>query len=455
MLYAALKKSMEQNLWQKFVSENETYTYENILKQAQQLSKRLIGDKYGIYCEKKINAIVAILASLEAHKTAVLLCPEYGQAFNERIQMQTGLKNYIYETEEQEIQVVTKDLTREEELTDVAFIIHTAGSTGNAKGVMLTQRNILVNVLDALEYYPVDVHATVLICRPIYHTMTAVCQLFTGLLSGAKLILTEAGCTIPYLVAIIKKYEVTHVTLTPSFIKKLLSVTNKKESLSSITNIGVGGECISKIAVKNIKEGFPKAKIFHTYGMTEGGPRITCLPCEDFGKDYRCVGKALKSVMIGLLDELGNFIQDSNICGEIIVKGPNIMKGYYNDVQSTEKVLKDGWYHTGDRGFLDDRGYLYVLGRKDNMIIRNGVNIWISDIEQELMKHEDILDVYVCAEASNNMKIKAYVVCKGRNVNSLEVSKWCNRHLPKCYAPDRFVFIDKIGLEKVRIKCEK
>ena len=457
MLFKALCESMEQNFQQKIITEDGVMTYQEVLAQANLCSEKLKGHKYGIYCKKKINVIIALLACLKAKKTAVLLCPEYGQAFNERIRKQTNLENFIYDSEA-DIQIVTKEIDQEEQLEQVALIIHTSGSTGNAKGVMLSQENILTNIQDALEYYPIDPESVVLICKPIYHTITVICQMITGLIVGAKLILTEEGCSALYLLHVIEKYQVTHITLTPSFWCMLLGAAKGKERMSSVVNIGIGGECATKASVKMIQEKFSDRQIFHAYGMTEGSPRITYLPPEDFGKDFRCVGKALKHVTIGILDQGGNYTQKPDVCGEILVKGPNIMKGYYNDKQATERVLKDGWYHTGDRGYMDQRGYLYILGRKDGMVIRNGVNIWLSDIEEELLKQENILDVYVCTEPGEQVKIKAYLVCRDRNITSLDMAKWCNQHLPRCSVPDRIIIVDKLeadGTEKRNIQLKK
>lgn len=441
MLYEAIKRSVNKNSNQHIESETETISYAQLLEKSANLVPLLTGQKYGIICQNKVLYMTAIIGCLQAHRTAVLLCPEYGDSFCEMLVKKAGLKNFIIETEGA-LQVITKSLEMEKELDNVALIIHTSGSTGTAKGVMLTQRQILSNIRSTLVYYPISCDSTVFLYRPIYHTTTVCGEFLMSLLVGAKMIVVQKPIFMPYFVNLIKEKNITNLAGTPTFFAELIKADIRNTGLPTVRVISVGGERISKDIAECMLRYFKHAQIYQCYGMTEASPRVTYLQPEYFGQDYRCIGKPLNGVSVTLKDEERNEIVTPKMVGEICVSGENIMCGYYREPEMTARVFENGWYHTGDYGFRDEEGRYYILGRKDQLCIRAGVNVWLQEIENALLENPYVESVYVYCVHGIRKEIVAQVQCP--RAEQPELMKWCVQSLPKPYIPDRFEFIEEI-----------
>ncbi len=445
MLYGMLKNSLQAYGSQKIILKEKTVTYQWILKESERIGGKLTAQKYGIYCSDKLNCILAIFACLQKRKTIVLLCPEYGTSFNQNIAKKAELKNYITDAHNKKLEIYTECFEEEAELEDVAFIIHTSGSTGSSKGVLLTQENIYENIKSTLGYYAIQEKSTALLYRPIYHTTTVFGELFTTIAAGAKLYIEPSSMPLPYLARIIRKYGITNLAGTPTFFTELLKAAHSRAYYEELKVISVGGECMTKSAVITIKNGFPGAEIFHCYGMTEASPRVLYLPSDYFGEQYQCVGRPLDGVEVKLENELKESVpsrmgKEEHHIGELFVRGANIMKGYYRDETATKKVLKNGWYATGDYGYRDEKGFYYIVGRKDQLSIRAGVNVWPRDIEEAISQHPLVQEVYVYMEQHEKSLLVAQVV--GEGLSQQELMKWCVQKLPMPYVPD------KIEIEK-------
>lgn len=440
MLYGMLKNSLQKYGSQKIIYKDKTVSYQWLLEESERIAGRLTAQKYGIYCSDKLNCSLAILACLQKRKTIVLLCPEYGTSFNENIAKKAEIKNFITDAPNEKIEIYTECFEEEAELEDVAFIIHTSGSTGSSKGVLLTQRNIYENIKSTLGYYAIQEKSAALLYRPIYHTTTVFGELFTTIAAGAKLYIEPSSMPLPYLARIIRKYRITNLAGTPTFFTEILKAGQKSERYEDLEVISVGGECMTKSAAITMKNGFPGVKIFHCYGMTEASPRVLCLPPDYFGERYQCVGKPLDGVEVKLEKVSGESVHsqqetEKRHIGELFVRGANIMKGYYRDEAATKKVLKNGWYATGDCAYRDEKGFYYIVGRKDQLSIRAGVNVWPQDIEEAILQHPLVKEVYVYMEQQEKSLLVAQVV--GEGLSQQELMKWCVRNLPMPYIPDR------------------
>ncbi len=443
MLTKMLEQSLSCYRKQKIVQEGREYTFEELYGLAGRLAAELSGSKYGIFCKNKLHCMAAALACLKAHKTAVLLCPEYGTVFNRKLVEKTDIHNFIQDKPDGKLEVKTEDVQKEAELEEVAFIIHTSGSTGEAKGVMLTQENVMSNIKSTLQYYPITEESKILLYRPIYHTTTVFGEFLMTLMAGAKLYVEPSSMPFTYYARILKKLGITHLAGTPTFFHQLADGQKKEKDFQGIEVISVGGECMTEQTARKLLQKFTKTKIYACYGMTEASPRVSYLPPEYFGKDYRCIGRPLHGVKIGLFDEKGQKIQEADCVGEIAVQGPGIMKGYYRDQAATEKVLKGDWYFTGDCGFWKKDGLLYFQGRRDSMCIRAGVNIWLGDIEREIEKHPSVEHVHVTyQEDKEAIQLAAWV--QGAGLTEEALMAWCLVNLQKHYIPDRIEMVATI-----------
>ena len=179
---------------------------------------------------------------------------------------------------------------------------------------------------------------------------------------------------------------------------RLYLVTKSKKSrysLQSLRYLCFGGVTISTDVLEKINNWLPLGVgIVQTYGQTEAGPRITCLLPQDSKRKIGSVGKPIPGVYVRVIDEMGKELP-ANSKGEIIVKGDNVMKGYYKRPKETARVIKNGWLHTGDIGVFDEEGYLYVVGRIKNVIITGGLNVYPEEIEEILHSYPDVEDALV------------------------------------------------------------
>jgi len=309
---------------------------------------------------------------------------------------------------------------------DVAVIIYTSGTTGKSKGVMLTHKNILSDVWgtkEALELFPEDNFLSVL---PLHHTLECTAGFLIPLSGGSRVTyarsmkskeiledIKNAGVTLLIGVPLLyeklftglrknvqKKSFLAHASfkLSFNFVKVFKKITGinfgkivfkglrEKAGLSSLRILVCGAaplpavipECFDLLGIKFLQG----------YGLTETSPVLTLSPYSK--PKYSSVGKSIPGA------ELKIFEQDKNGIGEILAKGDMVMKGYYNNPQETDKILKDGWLHTGDLGWKDREGYYYIAGRKKNVIVSSaGKNIYPEEIENQLLQSPFILEALV------------------------------------------------------------
>ncbi|MDI6874828.1 MAG: AMP-binding protein, partial [Actinomycetota bacterium] len=184
------------------------------------------------------------------------------------------------------------------------------------------------------------------------------------------------------------------------------------------------------------------SRIYEGYGLTETAPLVTMQPLEGTYK-LGSIGVPPEDVEVKVVDEEGRELERGEV-GEIIVRGPNVMKGYYNKPEETAKVLKDGWLYTGDMAYMDSDGYLFIVGRKKDLIIRGGFNIYPREIEEVLVSHPLISEAAVVGVPNKYLgeEVKAYVKLKpGSNLTEEQVLEYCEEKLPYYKTPKFVVFV--------------
>ena len=199
---------------------------------------------------------------------------------------------------------------------------------------------------------------------------------------------------------------------------------------------------------KKVYKNFNNAHIFHVYGLSENSPRVSYLPWQTFNSKPESVGFPIKNTEIYILDENMSLCKNNQV-GQIAVKSPSIMKGYYKNITETEKKLINDILLTGDMGYKDSEGYLYIKGRLDNMIIKNGINIYPSEIEKILNKNQYIKESFVSGYKTKNgsSKIKYNIVLNDSlNIDILknEIFEYIKDNMPTPFLPDDVIFTDTI-----------
>ena len=275
---------------------------------------------------------------------------------------------------------------------DTAAIIYTSGTTGLAKGAMLTHDNLAGNAMtiaDMRETSPDDVVIGVL---PLYHIYGQTSALNASIYLGLTLHLFRQFDPEPVL-DFIKSEGSTILFAVPTMLNRLIQTTNDAGLVRSSLRYCVSGGSSLPLEVLHKFERLFKTKIYEGYGLSECSP--VCIE-NPFGKKTKAgsIGVPIPGFEARIVDSSGNEVASEQV-GELIVKGPGVMKGYLNRPEETAEAIVDGWLHTGDLARMDDEGYIYIVDRKKDMIIRGGYNIYPREIEELLFQHPAVVEAAV------------------------------------------------------------
>ncbi|MFD1673998.1 class I adenylate-forming enzyme family protein [Alicyclobacillus fodiniaquatilis] len=328
----------------------------------------------------------------------------------------------------------------------VAVIGMTSGTTNRPKGVMLTDSNLLSNIESIGRYLGLTSKDRMLIMRSLSHA-----SVFTG----EFLVALAQGCAVDVIdqfnVLRIHKWMQAHqITITggsPSMIRSLSNLQKKLETSLPLQKILISGSPVSAQVLAEIVFPFPDVKFYHGYGLTEASPRISCLLPQDFRRKMSSVGRPLTNVTVKIIDEAGQEAPPMQV-GEIVATGPNVMFGYYG-----HEPLSGSTIATGDLGYLDDEGFLYVIGRKDDLIIRAGINIYPSEIEEALLQHPSVTDAFVYGSPDDvhGHRIHAWVVVDEAASEMLQddIFQHCVRLLGSARIPQEIRIVPEIATNAV------
>ena len=293
---------------------------------------------------------------------------------------------------------------------DPAAIIYTAGTTDEPKGVLLTHGNLIWNTFNysaALEYSPQDIE---LAPTPLFHTSTFG-RIFTYVFNAMTAIMVRKFSPAECL-AIIEQEQVTSITQAPTMYRMMLDVWSEGTwDTRSVKRAVTGAAPMSAETKGSLKKLFPAAGFFDLYGLTEASPGVAILTPADFYRKAESVGRPMLSVEVRAAGADDQTLPPGQV-GEILCRGPNIMQGYYKAPQATARVLRNGWLHTGDAGWIDEDGFIYLAGRNKDIIISGGVNIYPGEVEAVLMKHPAVKEAAVIGveDALWGEKVVAFVV---------------------------------------------
>lgn len=330
---------------------------------------------------------------------------------------------------------------------DVAIMLHTSGTTSNPKRVMLTHNNLINNIESNIASLKLTENDITLISMPMYFGYCNTAQFLTHIYLGASMVILDGMFLPKSFFQIVQNEGITSFTGVPSMLLMLLEYRYAGYyNISSLRYICFGG---GKMPVEKLKEliiKFNTVGFVQTYGQTEASPRITALLPEDSLKKIGSVGKPIPNVKVKIIDEAGNNV-NANEIGEIVIQGKNVMKGYYKQDKITNEIIVDGWLHTGDLGYIDNDGYLYLTGRKKNMIISGGINIYPEEIEEILMQHPNIRDVCVVSEEHAILgEVPIAKVVLKHNLNSTsDLREFCSEKLANHKVPIRFEIVNDLS----------
>lgn len=329
---------------------------------------------------------------------------------------------------------------------DTAIMLHTSGTTSNPKRVMLTHSNLINNVESNISSLGLTQEDKVLIALPMYFGYCNTAQFLTHTYLGASMVIMEGMFLPKMFFGLVQSEKITNFTGVPSMLLMIMEYRYFYDyDISSLRYICFGGGNFSPEKIKQLISRFDNVGFVQTYGQTEASPRVTALLPEYSLVKCGSVGRPIPNVKIKVVDNEGNSVKPREI-GEIVVSGKNVMKGYYKQELITKDTIKDGWLYTGDYGFLDDENFLYLAGRKKNMIISGGINIYPEEIEEILQQHEYVKEVCVLAEEHKllgEVPIAKIVLKDGQHPPS-DLREYCVARLARYKVPIRFDYIEKL-----------
>jgi len=445
------------------ISDEINYmTYLEIVREVDRISKSISsgqsGTVIGILCNSEFNTAIALMSLLKAKKTAVLLSSRYGENHCRKIIDFIKPSCIITDCPDNSI-LVNYDLSiylvnqcrylkleqypAHDMPKDLAAIMCTSGTTGTPKGAMITESNLVNNLLDIEQYFNIKQADSILIARPLYHAAVMTGEFLISILKGVDIRFYNGEFNPVRVIEVMQKYAITVFCATPTLIYHISRIVLRFSNPLPIRVIAVSGECMTGIVAELTRKAFPSAAIYSVYGLTEASPRVSYLPPELFDDHPLSIGYPLQSVSAKIVDDDGNTLAPYKD-GELIVAAPSVMLGYYQNAVATSQAIRNGWLHTGDIAYMDDDGLIYIKSRKDAMVIRAGMNIYPQEIENVLKIESGITDalVYGLKDEIVGQKIMLKLVVNNPAISKQEVYEICRQKLPSYQIPDSVEFVN-------------
>ena len=331
---------------------------------------------------------------------------------------------------------------------DLAFLQYTGGTTGLSKGAMLTHRNMVANLEQAkaaIKPLLEEGKELIVTALPLYHifALTANCLTFITL-GGTNLLITNPR-DMPAFIKELDKYSFTAITGVNTLFNGLLNTSGFEKLDFSHLKMAMGGGMAVQRPVAERWQKVTGTRLLEGYGLTECCPMVSLSPYNQ--ESYNgTIGLPAPSTDIKIMLDNGTEAPIGE-AGEMWVKGPQVMKGYYNRDDATAEIIKDGWLATGDIAFMDDKGYFKIVDRKKDMIIVSGFNVFPNEIEEVVMMHNGVLEaaaIGIPHDATGEM-VKVFVVAKpGATLEVKTLIKHCRENLTNYKVPKVVEFRDEL-----------
>ncbi len=328
-------------------------------------------------------------------------------------------------------------------LEDTAFLQYTGGTTGVAKGAVLTHKNIIANMLQICAWMKpklVEGQEIAITPLPLYHIFSlTVCSLAL-MKYGTQNVLIANPRDIAAFIKEMKKYKFTILTGVNTLFNALANHPKISEVDFSSTKVCVAGATALQKSVKENWFAKTKSNVIEGYGLTESSPVVCCNPVD--GTDQvGTIGLPLPETEVKFVDDDGHEVA-AGTAGEICVRGPQVMNGYYNQPEETAKVFKNGWLLTGDIGLMNADGFVKIVDRKKDMILVSGFNVYPNEVEEALSKNPKILEVAAIGvpDEHSGEVVKVVIVKKDPSLTEKEVIEFARESLTNYKIPKHVEF---------------
>ena len=338
--------------------------------------------------------------------------------------------------------------------SELAGIFYTGGTTGHPKGVMLSHDNLVWHGVAAIVAAVGGTDAVVVHAPPMFHAAGFSASQVYWLLGGRHV--TIPAFRPDHLAACIERERATDVVLVPTMIQMLLNdpVATSQYDLSSLRRIMYAASPISEALLDRAQKTFPNVDFYHAYGLTESTGAVTVLGPEHHTAEGRISGKVRSAgranciSLVRIVDANGKELPRRSV-GEIIVSGPTVMLGYWQKPDETAAALHDGWLRTGDAGYMDEDGFVYVVDRVKDMIITGGENVYSTEVENALAKHPGVAGCAVVGIPSDQWgeSIHAFVVLRaGHEVSVEDLAAHCHAQIANYKCPRSIDFLNALPI---------
>ena len=339
---------------------------------------------------------------------------------------------------------------------DTTILMFTAGTTGVTKGVMLSHQSFTSYLLANVTPPDPDSEERNLLSVPLYH-IAGMQAVLAGIYGGRTLIMMRQFNPLEWL-ELAQRERANRAMVVPTMLKQLMDHPQFHHyDLSSLEMITYGAAPMPLETIKRAIQEFPGARFINAFGQTETASTITMLPPEDHVlegspeevekklKRLTSIGKPLEDVEVTMFDEDGRPVQVGEV-GEIVARGPRIMKGYWNQKDATESTIVDGWLYTGDLGYRDEDGYIYLAGRAKDFIKRGGEMISPAEVEGVLMSHPGVEDAAVIGvpDLDWGERVMAVVVRGNQTLTDEELIEHCHQRLASFKRPESVAFVTEL-----------
>ncbi|NNN24576.1 long-chain-fatty-acid--CoA ligase [Pseudomonas nitroreducens] len=336
---------------------------------------------------------------------------------------------------------------------DLACIMYTGGTTGFPKGVMQTHLNLWSGCIQRMAEIHMSADERNLHVMPLFH-VAGLARSICCFIAGSPHVVTstfEAG----EILALMEREAITDSILVPTMILALLNHPDfQVRDLSQFKRLSYGASPTAGEMIEQVMAKLPQLELSHSYGLTEACPIVSTNPPENHGLEarktglIRSVGRAGLGVNVMIVDEQGVEVPRGTV-GEIIVRGPNIMQGYWNKPEETAKTLRNGWLYTGDGAYMDEQGYLFIVDRLKDMIVSGGENVYSAEVENIVARHPEVLMCAVIGipHAQWGEAVHAIVVRKpGAKVTEDELRAYCREYIAGYKCPKSLEFRETLPM---------
>lgn len=369
------------------------------------------------------------------------------------LDLDTDLTNYNYQEEVtqllisqiphaiSQIEIPPAPIFQSFDENQICTIIYTSGTTGNPKGAMLTHKNLVSNAQAFSQVFTYHRSDRILCVLPMYHCFAWTAAVLTPLLNGSSILILE-NFSVKETITAIKDNGLTVIFGIPNMFR-LIAQRADKEDFSQVKLIVSGGSSLPQEICEQFEKKIGK-NVVEGYGLSEASPIVSLNPIDKV--KYCSIGKPLPGVEVQIIDT-DNLVLPSGEIGELLVRGPNVMQGYYQLPEETGKALQNGWLHTGDLAYIDQDGYIFIVDRLKDMILVNGENIYPREIEELLYAYPAIAEAAVIGIPNKQYgtSVHAYIVVnEGSMIDKKKLRTYLQGKIAPYKIPREFITVDSL-----------